>query len=154
MLHSPKTQPEPVDIHTTSQEQSTQELKTQDDPLRSENEQSRKDNAENSTPKKPAVLPLSRKHLEMFAKISPPPPQYRATVRTDTVSTILEQEMEFDYDASQEEGNYVNWKVWGVMWHCLEVLDKMKESKENGKQTSHKVLFGEKSFGVHLYFSR
>lgn len=35
------------------------------------------------------------------------------------------------------------------MWHCLEVLDKMKESKENGKQTSHKVLFGEKSFGVH-----
>ncbi|KAL3277094.1 hypothetical protein HHI36_012452, partial [Cryptolaemus montrouzieri] len=53
-----------------------------------------------------AVLPLSRKHLEMFAKISPPPPQFRTTVRTDTVSTILDQEMEFDYEPSQEGEKY------------------------------------------------
>ncbi|XP_045469603.1 uncharacterized protein LOC123677135 [Harmonia axyridis] len=57
-----------------------------------------------------SVLPLSRKHLEMFAKISPPPPQYRATVRTDTVSTILDQEFEYDHEEGRRPSIRVdNW---------------------------------------------
>lgn len=40
------------------------------------------------------VLPLSRKHLEMFTRMSAP--SFRTTVRTDTVSTTLEQDTDID----------------------------------------------------------
>ncbi|KAK9874589.1 hypothetical protein WA026_005423 [Henosepilachna vigintioctopunctata] len=60
---------------------------------------------ENSSKENGSVLPLSRKHLEMLTKISPPPPQFRTTVRTDTVSTILDQE--YDFDGGNEEGNRI-----------------------------------------------
>lgn len=49
------------------------------------------------------VLPLSKKHVELFTKMAchPHPPHLRHTVRTDTVSTILEQDIELDYESNE-----------------------------------------------------
>lgn len=49
------------------------------------------------------VLPLSKKHVELFTEMSARP--IKTTVRTDTVSTILEQEFELDYDRHEYAGN-------------------------------------------------
>lgn len=48
------------------------------------------------------VLPLSRKHLEMFTRMSAP--SFRTTVRTDTVSTTLEQDTDVDCDNLEDGG--------------------------------------------------
>lgn len=48
------------------------------------------------------VLPLSRKHLEMFTRMSAP--SFRTTVRTDTVSTTLEQDTDVDCDNLDDGG--------------------------------------------------
>lgn len=48
------------------------------------------------------VLPLSRKHLEMFTRMSAP--SFRTTVRTDTVSTTLEQDIDVDCDNLEDGG--------------------------------------------------
>lgn len=47
------------------------------------------------------VLPLSQRHVEIFTKMSNHP---RTTIRTDTVSTILEQDSEQDYERSEATG--------------------------------------------------
>lgn len=44
------------------------------------------------------VLPLYKKHVELFAKMSGHPPTLRHALRTDTVSTTLEQETELDLE--------------------------------------------------------
>lgn len=49
------------------------------------------------------ILPLSKKHLELFNKMSTHP---HKTIRTDTVSTILEQDTEFEYEKNDEAGRY------------------------------------------------
>lgn len=46
------------------------------------------------------VLPLSRRHLELFTRMSGP--SFRTTIRTDTVSTTLEQDT--DYDNIEDTG--------------------------------------------------
>lgn len=51
------------------------------------------------------VLPLSRKHLEMFTRMSAP--SFRTTVRTDTVSTTLEQDTDVDCDNLEDQGRFV-----------------------------------------------
>lgn len=53
------------------------------------------------------VLPLSRKHVEMFTKMSAP--SFKTTIRTDTVSTTLEQDTEGDFDNYDDSGklNYM-----------------------------------------------
>lgn len=48
------------------------------------------------------VLPLSRKHLEMFTRMSAP--SFRTTIRTDTVSTTLEQDTDVDCDNLEDAG--------------------------------------------------
>lgn len=48
------------------------------------------------------VLPLSRRHLEMFTRMSGP--SFRTTIRTDTVSTMLEQDTELDYENMEDAG--------------------------------------------------
>ena len=50
------------------------------------------------------VYPLSRNHLELFTKMSGP--AIRTTIRTDTVSTILEQDTECDLEHQDEQGQY------------------------------------------------
>ncbi|CAH0553341.1 unnamed protein product [Brassicogethes aeneus] len=52
------------------------------------------------------VLPLSKKHLEMFTKMSSVPHHPRMTLRTDTVSTILDQDI--DYDSEKHQDNLSN----------------------------------------------
>lgn len=49
------------------------------------------------------VLPLSKKHLELFNKMSAHPQHPHKTIRTDTVSTILEHDTEFEYEKASEE---------------------------------------------------
>lgn len=44
------------------------------------------------------VYPLSTKHLDFFTKMAGP--AIRTTVRTDTVSTILEQDIEYEEQGS------------------------------------------------------
>lgn len=65
------------------------------------------------------VLPLSRKHLEMFTRMSAP--SFRTTVRTDTVSTTLEQDTDVDCDNLDDGGkedectmlcSFIFWKVY------------------------------------------
>lgn len=51
------------------------------------------------------VYPLSRNHLELFTKMSGH--TIRTTIRTDTVSTILEQDTEYDLEHHEEQGQYV-----------------------------------------------
>lgn len=48
------------------------------------------------------LFPLSKRHVEMFTKMSYHPT--RQTIRTDTVSTILEQDSEHDYDKFEAIG--------------------------------------------------
>lgn len=48
------------------------------------------------------ILPLSKRHVEMFTKMSNHPT--KQTIRTDTVSTILEQDSEQDYERSEAIG--------------------------------------------------
>ncbi|RZB40309.1 hypothetical protein BDFB_010004 [Asbolus verrucosus] len=50
------------------------------------------------------VYPLSKKHLELFTKMSGP--SIRTTIRTDTVSTILEQDTELEFEHHEEQGQY------------------------------------------------
>lgn len=50
------------------------------------------------------VLPLSKRHVELFTKMSGHP--LKTTIRTDTVSTILEQDSEQDYEKPDVLGNY------------------------------------------------
>jgi hypothetical protein len=51
------------------------------------------------------VYPLSRNHLELFTKMSGH--TIRTTIRTDTVSTILEQDTEYDLEHHEEQGKCV-----------------------------------------------
>lgn len=60
----------------------------------------------NSVGKNGVILPLYKRHVELFTKMSSRPPLLKNTVRTDTVSTILEQETEFDC-----ENNFVPGKI-------------------------------------------
>lgn len=48
------------------------------------------------------VFPLSKRHLELFTKMSAGR-AIRTAIRTDTVSTILEQETELDYESTNGE---------------------------------------------------
>lgn len=50
------------------------------------------------------VMPLSRKHLEMFTRMSAP--SFRTTIRTDTVSTTLEQDTDVDCDNLEDAGEF------------------------------------------------
>ncbi|KAJ8962357.1 hypothetical protein NQ318_018340 [Aromia moschata] len=49
------------------------------------------------------VLPLSEKHLELFTKMSSAP-RLRTTVRTDTISTLLDP-TEFECERTEDAGN-------------------------------------------------
>lgn len=50
------------------------------------------------------VLPLSKRHVELFTKMSNP--HLKTTIRTDTVSTILEQDSEHDYERCEIIGKH------------------------------------------------
>lgn len=71
----------------------------QDLRVRNTNEETEDEGTEDNVG---VVLPLSRKHLEMFTRMSAP--SFRTTIRTDTVSTTLEQDTDVDCDNLEDAG--------------------------------------------------
>lgn len=52
-------------------------------------------------PENGIILPLSKKHVELFTKMSSAP-TLKTTIRTDTVSTILEQDVDYESEKHQD----------------------------------------------------
>lgn len=77
----------------------TREMKSVPDGETQPKEDNFEDGSDNGV-----VLPLSMKHVEMFTKMSTP--SFKTTIRTDTVSTTLEQDTEVEYENFDYTGKY------------------------------------------------
>ncbi|KAJ8921732.1 hypothetical protein NQ315_010642 [Exocentrus adspersus] len=88
------------------------------------------------------VLPLSKEHLELFTKMSSPPP-IKTTIRTDTISTLLDP-TEFESEKTEEKGESIisheenNNPTNLQKFHVL-ALTKIEENVDECEYQIHKV---------------